>query len=215
MFRRRTLLSSVLRVGFLSILVSAWAGSQRQQVVAQAQSKQQATLIEGVSAPAQFRIDIEGETESGRFGPLPAVLEIMLPQAGDSNPLLVALSMTAQTEAELVNGSIFWQSFTAGHPNQTEHFSQVTISDGQVHLHLHPSDDTLRSDVMWFTQITGTLAEAMLASDDSIRSGAVPTAGTLTFTVNGNQVSGEMQLTGVTDLGVSSTYQARFNGQRQ
>jgi|GEM_PF-2968686 len=214
-FRRRKFLISALGLGFLSIPVSAWVGSQRQQQVsAQIRQKQQTSLIEGILVPAQFQINITGETESAAFGPLPAVLEIVFPQAGDPNPLLIAVSMTAQTEADLGNGSIFWQSFSAGHPKQNEHFSRVTVSNGQVQMQVNPIDDSLRSDVMWFTQITGTLAEAMTASGGSVRSGVAPTTGSMTFNVNGNQVSGEMRLAGITDLGVSSTYQARFNGQR-
>ncbi|NET34849.1 MAG: hypothetical protein F6K19_22960 [Cyanothece sp. SIO1E1] len=214
MLKRRKLLTSTLWMWLFFIPVSAWAGSQHQRrASAQTHQKQQITLIKGVPVPAQFQIEIEGETESGAFGPLPAILEISLPQSGDPNPLLIALYMTAQTEAELGNGSIFWQSFTAGHPKQDEHFSQVTVSSSQVQMQVNLSDDNLRSDVMWFTQITGALADTISEAGGSIRSGVVPTAGTMTFTVQDNQVSGEIQLSGTTDLGVPSNYQAHFSSQ--
>ena len=121
--------------------------------------------------------------------------------------------MTAETDAELVNGSVFWQSYTAGHPKQDEHFSRVSVSNRQVQLQVNPSDDFLRSDVMWFTQI-GSDPLGNTLGGSSMRSGAMPTAGTMTFTIENGQVSGEIQLSGMTDLGLSSTYRATFSGRQ-
>ena len=184
----------------------------QRRLVASPLPKQQSTIVEGITIPSTFQIILEGTTEAGEFQALPAVLELSPAQPGDPNPTLVSLYMTGQAASDPVIGSIFWQSFT---PGQSEHFSQVTIIDNQIQLQVSPSDSSLRSDVMWFTQITGTLAELMEGSGGSTRSAAMPTTGSLTFTINGDRISGEMQLSGQTDLGASSIYNARFSGQRQ
>lgn len=211
--KRRQFLRSAVGLGLLAVPVSASLGAlHRRRVAASPLSKQQSAVIEGITIPATFQITLEGTTETGEFQSLPAALELSPPQPGDPNPILVALYMTGQAASDPVNGSIFWQSFT---PGQSEHFSQITIANSQIQMQVSPSDNTLRSDVMWFTQITGTLAELMAGSGGSTRSAAMPTAGTLNLTINGDRVAGEMQLSGQTDLGVSSTYEARFSGQRQ
>lgn len=209
---RRALLSSTVG-GLLVIPAAAWAGTQRKEMLLSFGAlKQQESLIEGIAVPATFSIALEGATEAQAFGPLPAVIELLPPPPQDPNPLQISLYMAAQSEAELVNGSIFWQSFSPDLPNRNSHFSQVTVANGQGQMQVNPSDDSFRSDVMWFTEITGTLAELL---EGNTRSAAVPNAGTLTFTIADNQISGELQLTGTTDLGAASTYQARFSGQQQ
>ncbi len=209
---RRALLSSIVG-GLLAIPAAAWAGTQRKEMLLSLGAlKQRESLIEGIAVPATFSIALEGATEAQAFGPLPAVIELLPPSPQDPNPLQISLYMAAQSETELMNGSIFWQSFSPDLPNRDSHFSQVTVSNGQGQMQVNPSEDSFRSDVMWFTEITGTLAELL---EGHTRSAAVPNEGTLTFAITGDQISGEMQLTGTTDLGAASTYQARFSGRRQ
>lgn len=205
---RRALLSSTVG-GLLAIPAAAWAGTQRKEMrLSLGALKQRESRIEGIAVPATFSITLEGATEAQAFGPLPAVIELLPPPPQDPNPLQISLYMATQSEAELVNGSIFWQSYSPGLPNRDSHFSQVTVSNGQGQMQVNPSEDSFRSDVMWFTEVTGMLAESL---DGNVRSGVVPTEGILTFTIEGDQITGEMRLSGMTDLGVASTYQARFN----
>jgi hypothetical protein len=166
-----------------------------------------------VRVPATFKISLQGTTETGSFGPLEGRLEIQPAPVEDPNPFLVAFYMSAQSEAELVPGSLFWQSFTPGHPKRTEQLSRITVANGQVQLKLNPSQ-TLRSDVMWFTGVTGAMADFMQQKGRIPRSTANITNGTMTFSVQGDRITGEIQASGVTDLGLPSTYTARFTGQR-
>ena len=214
---RRKLLQSFC-LGLLAVPTSACLGAWRRESANQAIAQTDAITvpnltkqISSLSLPTQFAIEITGQTEAGSFGPLPARLEITAPQADDPNPLVVSLYMVAQSDDELVNGSIFWQSFVPESPQRDEHFSQVTINDDQVQLQVSPSPADFRGDVMWFTQLTGTLAEMM---GGNLRSGAVPTTGTMIFVIEGNQISGELQLSGMSDLGIESIYQAQFSGQQ-
>lgn len=213
---RRTLLTASFWLGLLAMPMLAWAGILQQHSVLDAPpNQQQPAPKDNISVPAQFLISLSGSTEAGAFQELPAILELTPPQAGDPNPLLIALYMAAQSEDVLVNGSLFWQSFTAGHPQQGEHFSQVTVTSNQVQMQLNPSENPIRSDVMWFTQVTGTLADMMMNEGVSLRSGATGTAGTMLIRLEGDRVLGEIQLSGITDFGVASTYEAQFSGQRQ
>lgn len=214
--RRKLLQSSVL--GLLAIPTSACLGAWRRESVNQVIAKTGAIAVPNstkqttsFSLPVQFAVEITGSTEAGSFGPLPALLELTASQADDLNPFVVSLYMVAQSDEELVNGSIFWQSFVPESPQRDEHFSQVTVSNNQVQLQVSPSSADFRGDVMWFTQLTGTLAEMM---GGNLRSGAVPTTGTMIFVIEGNQISGQMQLSGMSDLGIESIYQAQFSGQQ-
>jgi hypothetical protein len=176
-------------------------------------NKQTYAESNSIPVPVIFKITLQGTAEESSFGLLEGTLEIQPAASGDPNPFLVALYMNAQTDAELVPGSIFWQSFTAGHPQQQEQYSRITVTNNQVRLDINPSQ-TFRSDVMWFTAVTGTMADYMRQAGRVPRSSVSPTSGTLTFSIQGDRISGEIQATGETDLGLPSTYRAQFTGQR-
>ena len=186
------------------------------QTVAQTDSPsnpQAAPERESISVPQTFRITLQGTTEAGTFAQLQGTLEIQPAAAGDPNPFLVAFYMNAQTDAELVPGSLFWQSFTAGHPKQQEQYSRITVTNGQVRLEVNPSQ-TFRSDVTWFTAVTGAMADFMRQAGRVPRSSVSATSGTLTFSIEGDRISGAIEATGESDLGLPSTYRAQFTGQR-
>lgn len=215
---RRQLLQ-LSSLGLLAVPTSACVGAWRRDSttppIAQTAPLPVPSLAQSVSdlsLPVRFTVDLVGETEAGAFGPLPALLELAVPQGDDPNPLLVSLYMAAQNDEELVNGSIFWQSYVLESPQRDEHFSRVEVDGSQVQMQVSPSEVSFRGDVMWFTQLTDSLAEMM---GGNLRSGVVPSEGRMTFAIEGNEVTGQMQLTGMSDLGVSSTYQAEFSGPQQ
>ena len=215
---RRKLLQSSF-VGLLTVPISAGLGRWRHESRGQAIAKTGAIVtptatkqISEVPLPAIFAVEITGETDAGSFGPLPARLELTAPQGDDPNSLMVLLYMDAQRDDELGLGSIFWQSFLPESAQRDEYFSRVTVNGNRVQMQINPSDAIFRGDVTWFTQLTGSLAEAL---GGNLRSGVVPTEGTMAFTLDGSQISGEMSLSGVSDMGVTSTYQAQFSGQQQ
>lgn len=213
--KRRTILKAALW-GIISAPAAAWASVSAKglhidsdRIKQQTSSEPNATF----SIPSQFSIELEGSTETATFGPLSAMLEVLPASAEDPNSLVVTIYMATQRESDLVNGSIFWQSFISDNPKRNEHFSLVTVIGNQVNVQIHSSDDSFRSDVMWFTQITGDLATMVTEAGGSNRSAATPNSGTMSFIIQDGEVSGDIELEGITDLGLPSTYKARFSSE--
>ncbi|MEM6255896.1 MAG: hypothetical protein AAF821_23540 [Cyanobacteria bacterium P01_D01_bin.156] len=175
-------------------------------------TNKQSVKSNDITIPSTYQITIQGETEAGAFNEIEATLELKPTDDPDSNPILVELYPSNFNQDSLTNGHLFWQSYTPELPTADEHFSRVTVEGNQVSLEVNPSE-TFRSDVMWFTQLTGTLAELPGMQRESTRLGAMAETGTLTFQVQGSRIMGEVAITGISDLGTPSTYTATFSGQ--
>ena len=161
---------------------------------------------------SSYQIMIQGETEAGTFSGIEAVLEVTPTGELDPNPILVAIYPANPQPENLVMGHFFWQSYSPGLPTADEHFSRVTVDGRRVRMEVN-SSDKLRGDVMWFTEVTGTLAEIPGMPEQSGRIGATVQTGTLTFQVEGSDITGEVDLAGTSDMGTPSTYKATFSGQ--
>lgn len=183
-----------------------------QPVATAPESTKQISGSEDIMVPSAYQITIQGETEAGAFSGVETVLEITPTGAPDRNPILVSIYPADPSPENLVTGHFFWQSYSPELPTADEHFSRVTVDGNRVQMEVNPSEQ-LRSDVMWFTKVTGTLAEIPDMPTQSGRLGAMPQTGTLTFQVEGSEITGEVNLTGMSDLGTPSTYQATFSGQ--
>jgi C-terminal processing protease CtpA/Prc len=114
--------------------------------------------------------------------------------------------MLAKDQRKLVNGSIFWQSYSPGHPKRKQHYSQIKLQGTQVKMELVPSTE-FRNDVMW-----------MIIKTNLGRTSITPKKGTVTFSIQGERVVGQVQASGVPDTSLeetpNSTYQAEFSGQK-
>ena len=198
----------------------------------------QSKEIEGIKVPSVFRISLQGETDGESFSSLSGTLEIRPSSDGDPNPFLVSLYMNEANPDNLQIGSLFWQSYLPGHPKQQEYYSRISVANSQVRMEVNPSEG-FRSDVMWFTH--GSLGEQLGELDEELRQineelrqlgiepaeipsqservevpkrlGIVVKSGTLTFSIQGNQISGTIEASGISDEGQSSTYKAKFTGE--
>ena len=198
----------------------------------------QSKEIEGIKVPSVFRISLQGETDGESFSSLSGTLEIRPSSDGDPNPFLVSLYMNEANPDNLQIGSLFWQSYSPGHPKQQEYYSRISVANSQVRMEVNPSEG-FRSDVMWFTH--GSLGEQLGELDEELRQineelrelgiepaempsqservevpkrlGIVVKSGTLTFSIQGNQISGTIEASGISDEGQSSIYKAKFTGE--
>lgn len=176
------------------------------------ESSKQVSEAGNIVIPSSYQITIQGETEAGTFDGIEAVLEVTPTEDPDPNPILVAVYPANPQPENLVPGHFFWQSYLPGLPTADEHSSRVTVEGSRVRVEVNASDK-LRSDVMWFTEVTGTLAEIPGMPEQSGRIGATAQTGTLTFQVEGSDITGEANLVGTSDMGTPSTYKATFSGQ--
>jgi hypothetical protein len=208
-----TLISCSKKVvdGEQPVQVDSVSDRVEQPVSVAPEGDKQVTKLDSIVIPSRYQITIQGKTEAGDFSEIEAVLEVTLSQEPDPNPILVAIYPADPSPANLAMGHLFWQSYSPGLPTADEHFSRVTVDGGRVRMEVNPSDQ-LRSDVMWFTEVTGTLAEIPGMPEQSGRMGATAQTGTLTFQVEGSEISGEISLSGTSDMGTPSTYMATFSG---
>lgn len=212
-----------------------------QQLDIDTMNSQPTKEIEGIRVPSTFNISLQGETDGQSFGTLSGTLEIQPSSSGDPNPFLVSLYMNAASPEELTIGSLFWQSYLPDHPQRQEHYSQITVTNGQVRMEVNPSEG-FRSDFTWFTR--GSLVDQLRKLDEELnqineeinqrneelgqprieidsteipnrpnRLGVVAKSGILTFSIQGNQISGTINASGISDEGQSSTYRAKFTGE--
>ncbi|MDJ0600350.1 MAG: CHAT domain-containing tetratricopeptide repeat protein [Crocosphaera sp.] len=198
--------------------------------------------IEGIMVPSKYSISLEGEVDGNPFNVLSGTLEILPASKGDPNPFLVALYMDKRNPEDLKIGSLFWQSYSPGHPQEKEHYSRISVNNSQVRMEINPSQG-FRSDVTWFTQgLLGENLQQMQEELDQIEQqinqaleeqglpttergssyempnqptfpGVTPTNGTLTFSIQNNQISGEIDASGLSGEVQPSRYQAQFRGQ--
>lgn len=157
-----------------------------------------------IQAPIVFDISLRGKTEAGSFSPIPARLEIWPASPGDPNPIRVALFIPVSDQSKLGNGGIFWQSYSPGNPKRKSHYSVVKVQETLVQMDLAPSNE-FRFDMMWMF-----LKERRIS--------VTPKRGTMTFSLQGDRVTGIVQASGVSDPSLSeeptSIYQAEFSGQK-
>jgi hypothetical protein len=187
---------------------------QEMAEVFQDTNKQATTAIEEINIPSVFAIELQGETEASPFSALAVTLEIQPSPPGDPNPFLITCYMNAKEDKELVNGSLFWQSYSPEHPRRDEQYSRIMVTGNRVQMEVSPSNG-LRSDVMWFTTSMGVLpADIAGETRQMSRVGAMGISGTLTFSIQENRISGEIQISGMSDLDTPSTYKATFVGNR-
>lgn len=194
------------------IEVEAVPKETKQPAIADSDINEKAVKSGDIIIPSNYQITLTGETEAGSFNGIEATLELRPTEQPDPNPVLIAIYPTVTDVDNLAIGNFFWQSYTAELPTADEHYSRLTVDGSKVKMEVNPSS-AFRSDVMWFTQVTGTLAEIPGMENAGRRMGATPQSGTMTFQTDGDRISGEVTLSGTSDLGTPSTYQATFTGQ--
>ncbi|MDJ0581548.1 tetratricopeptide repeat protein [Crocosphaera sp.] len=195
--------------------------------------------IEGIIVPSIYSISIEGKINDKPFKALSGALEISPPSEADPNPFSVAVYINNPEDIKI--GSLFWQSYFPGHPREQDHYSRISISNNQVRMEINPSEG-VRSDVTWFTEgLLGEnlqqLQEELNQLEEQINQAleeqgqprtetgsyqipnqptfadVVPKNGTLTFSIQNNQISGTIDASGISSEGQPSRYQAQFSGQ--
>ncbi|MHC5917020.1 MAG: hypothetical protein ACYTXE_39975, partial [Nostoc sp.] len=107
---------------------------QEQIQISQVTSLKTSLSLESIQAPLVFDISLRGKTEAGAFGSIPARLEIWPASPGDPNSVRVALFMPVEDQSKLGNGSIFWQSYSLGHPKRKKHYSLIKFQGMQVQM---------------------------------------------------------------------------------
>ncbi|MEC4819081.1 MAG: PDZ domain-containing protein, partial [Scytonema sp. PMC 1069.18] len=141
--------------------------------------------IEGIKIPNQFRISLEGKTDKGAFSSLPGTLLIINKTASEFQSQS-HLSITLAVNPELfgTNGFIVINSEENSKeaPN-----TQINVSNNQVRLEFSSSD---------FMRSTTYTLGAYESSPDLYRQVLVEN-GILTFTVEENQISGEVKASGI------------------
>lgn len=165
--------------------------------------------IEEITIPSQFSISLEGKTDKGVFGTLSGDLFISEPPSKSRNPLSVSLGVNSNLHG--TNGWIYLSSEEAG--QGTPNIS-IQANSGQVHLELSPSE-IMRSSTYTYT----------LGPDESNPELPVLVLieeGTLTFSIEGDRISGEIKVSGIhfpagADEYFSdaeqSTYEAKLTGE--
>lgn len=161
--------------------------------------------------PSVFNVSIEGRTEAQHFGPLTGELMISPsrnpedPDPEDPNPFFVFL----HTDIEFIhiNGFIVWTTFN-GDSKLKQLESRVFVEDGQIRLEVEPSE-RLRS-LQWKTLPDATTADVAPVPVHTER-------GNFTFSIQGDQISGEIHASGWTldETRKVSTYDAQITGERQ
>jgi CHAT domain-containing protein len=163
-----------------------------------------AKQIQGIQVPSSFRLSLRGKTEAKQFGPLSGTLRILPSADGSTNPFYVLL----KTDSDKVNGSLYWSSAFTNQTGQKAS-SRITVNGNQVHLEVIPTQGQLLTDVSWFTLVSGKLGDLTERSP-------IPTSvkqGTLTFSIQGNSISGKIVAEGTSYFNSLSNYEAEFTGQ--
>jgi len=159
-------------------------------------------IISGIEVPSIFRIYIMGKTEAGYFGPISGILRIMTRYSEDNNPFHIEID--ASPDGTI--GCIILSSFTCIRAGQSQSNGEITTRGDEVHLVVKPRKIS-QVGLGWFTMIHGELANNMPI-------GVQTRSGTLTFRIQGNEISGEIHATGISDFNQLSTYDAQITGQR-
>ncbi|NES76672.1 MULTISPECIES: CHAT domain-containing protein [unclassified Okeania] len=163
--------------------------------------------IEGIKTPSEFKIFLEGKTDRGVFSSLPGTLFIQETAPGSQSPF--SISLVIEPDLYGTNGWIFLTSQEAG--QETPNI-QIQANNGQVRLELSPSKA--------MRQTTYTLG-ADESSPDLDRSVLIENA-ILTFSVEGNRISGEIKASGIQfpagadeyfSDAEQSTYEAQLTGE--
>jgi hypothetical protein len=164
--------------------------------------------IAEITVPSVFNISLRGATDTGPFGPLPGVLKILpTTYATDPNPFFVSI----QTDSQQSYGNLFWTSYAPpqAQVGRGDLYSTVHTNGNQVRLHLNPTK-AARQDVSWFTGEPGTLGAILGNAPIGTQTAQ---SGSVTFTIQGKQVTGEIEAAGTTWFGRPTTYRAQFTGQ--
>ena len=162
--------------------------------------------IEGIKIPSQFNISLKGQTDQGVFDSLTGILLINASSSESQYPFLVTLAI--KPELLGINGWIYLN--TEENPQKTPNI-KIKAKSRQVCLeiisnhNMHPI----------YTLGTGS------SSPDFNRQVLIE-KGILRFTVDGNNISGEIQVSGIylpntdehfSDFEKTSTYEAKLTGE--
>lgn len=166
--------------------------------------------IESIAVPSAFTVSLTGTVDNQAFGPLPGSLKILeSPYEDDSNPFLVSLL----TDELNILGGFYWTSKAepiAGNSDSDEFYSQMSVEDGRVQAVLNLNDATVRSDISWFTEDSGTLGQVVQMPVGVSQA----SQGEISFVVEGDRIQGDITIIGTSWFGQESNYQASFSGQR-
>lgn len=160
------------------------------------------TVVDGVPVPSTFEISLAGTTGTQPFSGLPGKLIISESTSAESHPFDVWI---ATTTAETVNGWLVWQSQQDG---QIASSGEMQVAAGRVQMEITP-DTNLPALQWWFT----------LAGEDGLEIGAFAETAILTFSIEGERISGEIRASGRyssnTEFNQPTTYTATFTGHKQ
>lgn len=168
--------------------------------------------LEGIQIPSRFRIILQGQTETQPFESLLGTLKI-LPKnhPSDLNPFQISLSTDI---VGLINGCFSWNSFiTKLKTGEGQQQGQIVAEGGEVQVELFPNL-SMQLGMTWDTVNHGEDANLFPVV------GVDLTSGTLTFSIQGDLISGEINAVGKTnelmgEIPRDSTYTAQFKGQKQ
>lgn len=175
------------------------------------QSSETHQEIAGIQVPSRFRILLHGQTETQPFESLSGTLKIM-PKShpGDLNPFEISLSTDI---VEGINGRFSWNSFTKLQVGEGQQQGQIVAKDGEVQVELFPNL-SMQFGMTWDTLNQGNYANLFPIIGVDI------TSGSLTFSIQGDRISGEINAVGKTnelmgEIPRDSNYTAQFKGQKQ
>lgn len=164
--------------------------------------------IEGIKIPSQFKISLEGKTNKGAFSSLPGTLFITNKTHKESqSPFSISLAINPDLFG--TNGFIVLNS---EENNQEDPNTRIHVSNNQVRLEFSLSE---------FMRSTTYTLGADESSPDLYRQVLIENA-ILTFTYEGNQISGEIKASGIILPGGAdeyfsdaekSTYEAKLTGE--
>lgn len=159
--------------------------------------------IQGNRIPVIFNISLQGKTEAKSFGPLAGILFIGSFPPGNPNPVSIhLLSNSGRT-----NGSISWSFEQSGKAVPDTH---TQLNNDQIRVEFKPSKQI--RPIFWNTA----------PADASANQTTIPVqgeAGTLTLTITGNHISGQVRAFGLynqdSKYNQQSTYEATLTGEIQ
>lgn len=160
--------------------------------------------IHGVEIPSVFSLSLSGKIEKYSFS-IPATIKILPTSKEDSNPFLLILS----TDSSDILGSIFWKSFSILRFGKICQTTRMCFINGRVQLEIK-NGNIDHKYFTWFVSMDEEVPELL----NEITNLTQINRGFLNFCIKENRIFGEIQVSGISDLKKSYSYEAKFTGER-